>query len=563
MKKNQFRPILVLTFFLACLAVSSVCVKAAVDQNDNTKINGTDFHAKAQGTANAKLGATYLTKVANISGGIKLYWNRALGASGYVIYRAYREDTSFDTLKTITKGSTTSFTDTTAISGVEYCYSIYAYTYVDGQFVRTQHDRTGTYITYLNRPSIKKLSNVSNGIKVQWNKTSIDSTRSQKNYIKAGYYIYRKAYGAETYTRIKKITKITTSSYTDQTAVKGKKYTYAIRAYATLLKPYDNLKNYTSVSGINSAGKTITRSGSSSQPTASVEQGATYRALLIGNSAYVPTTFNPSNPANDPYAGTNLYGPYNDVRVMRYMLNGMNYSSVVVKENARKSTILSAIKTTFAGADSNDVSLFYYTGHGVTDEDSLYSGTLYLPQTTGGYSNHLNMTELAKALKAVPGKVIVMLDACGSGAAITAAVGASQGLTDNTGFDPEAFNDSVIGAFSETGSAVPKYGELIQSNKFYVLTAAKAFEDSWDLTVNDIWGSVFTRGIVNGAGYRHGSSSYSGSMPADVNKDKLITMEEAYSYAVMVTRNLGKAYDLSQTIKRYPTNSSFVLYRKK
>ena len=73
------------------------------------------------------------------------------------------------------------------------------------------------------------------------------------------------------------------------------------------------------------------------------------RALLIGQCRY------PS-----PHA---LSGPAKDVAAMKKLL-ARGYS-VTVMENLSVDGILSAISDTFAKADEGDISLIYYSGHGL------------------------------------------------------------------------------------------------------------------------------------------------------------------------------------------------------
>lgn len=68
---------------------------------------------------------------------------------------------------------------------------------------------------------ITAVSNTQSGIKVYWNKESL----------KTGYYIYRKADTATRWTRVKQITRNTTTSWTDTNTTNGKKYVYKVYSY--------------------------------------------------------------------------------------------------------------------------------------------------------------------------------------------------------------------------------------------------------------------------------------------------------------------------------------------
>lgn len=246
-----------------------------------------------------------------------------------------------------------------------------------------------------------------------------------------------------------------------------------------------------------------------------------YRALLIGETAYT----------------TRLNGPDNDIACMSGLLSGLaNPYDVYAQQNATLEEIIELISYAFDGATDDDVSLFYYSGHGVTGSGSYYSGALQ----TVDYQ-YLPTSELAELLSAVPGRVIVILDSCGSGAAIAdppAASGPNSGpvASDHADFSPALFNASVIAAFraqdtvltpaaeSEDGT-VPKSGELAQT-KFSVLTGSAYEQNSLTIAQDGIWGGVLTRGIAYSLGCSFPGAAYQGSMPADLNADDCISFLE-------------------------------------
>ena len=524
--------------------------------------------AKAAATGKSAPSYSYITKAINVTGGIKLTWTRSNNASGYLVYRAYRDDSSFKTIKTIKKASTTSYIDKNVVSGKEYCYSVIAFHKSGSRYEYAAHNVDGTYIYRLPRPTVS-VQDTSNGITVKWSKVTGAG----------GYLVYRKLSGASKYTRIKKITKGSTLTYKDTSAVAGKTYTYTVRAYRIGTDIYKN--RVISYGAYNTAGSTIRHASKSAPSTA----GVTYRALLICQSKYDAYTYDLTRPYD--IVSNNLYGPYYDGKVMQAMLQGMHYS-VNLRNDCKKTEVLNQIRSTFSNADSNDVSLFYFSGHGYTEHDSVYSGCLSMVGSNS-YDDELTLGELAAALKTIPGRIVILLDSCGSGAAISSATGSvgaaslGDGGTDavdgqeedaSVSFNPYVFNQSVIAAFSgetvsvSSGSgetaAAPKYRELISGNKFYVITGARVHELSQDLFIGGLWGSSFTRGLVNGAGYTHGSTTWNGSMEADTDFNNAITLEEAYLFAQKRVKYLNSKIDggIAQTVLRYPQGSSMVIYQR-
>lgn len=263
-----------------------------------------------------------------------------------------------------------------------------------------------------------------------------------------------------------------------------------------------------------------------------------YRALLIGEENY----------------DTVLSGPINDIQAMSNMLSGMTAMDweIYRQADATRDEIVSLISLAFAGAAGNDVSLFYYSGHGVTSSGDYYSGAL----VTVDY-NYIPMQDLAELLSAVPGKVIVLLDSCGSGAAISGdSSSASTYAADHTPtFDPASFNAGVVQAFSQyNGTEQNKTAELA-TEKFYVLTSSAYEQNSRSVSINNIWGGAFTRAFVGGAGYDFNSQVWSGVMPADGDGDNCLTLQECYVYC----RNQVSEY---QDVQVYPLESSVRLLFK-
>ena len=256
------------------------------------------------------------------------------------------------------------------------------------------------------------------------------------------------------------------------------------------------------------------------QQTTDPDPTGTYRALLIGENDYVKSP---------------LKGCVNDMNAMAGMLQGLGNSfSTKTLPNSTKSEIKSALSTVFAGTTDSSVSLLYYSGHGVLDEDnptSQYQGALCPIDCDKGY--YITFSELASMLSQVKGRVIIMLDSCHSGAAIGKSNTSRQELEQQI----KAYNQAAIAAFSgyriaATEEEVAKYGELATS-KFIVITAATTSESSWDGSFDgsDYRQGRFTAAVIKGLGCKYPNGTYSGSMPADSNGDKKITLSELYKYA--------------------------------
>ena len=210
-------------------------------------------------------------------------------------------------------------------------------------------------------------------------------------------------------------------------------------------------------------------------------------------------------------------------------------------QNQPANQILNRIQNVGYNTDYNDVLLFYYSGHGDAGSVDEYAGALYC--TNGTW---LKLQTLAAALFAVPcGKVFVMIDSCGSGAAVlTNGIKAKQ--------DAERFDQAVVNAFAAAeGNGGAASNAISFTNKFYVLTSSQYIESSY--YHYDPMVSHFTWWLYKGAM----PSSSKGKMPADANGDKAVTLAELYKY---IKKN-DKADPTTQHVQVYPKNSKEVIFK--
>ena len=171
-----------------------------------------------EGISITSLSAPELTQIVKYNT-IELSWNEVPGAEKYYIYRkvpgghwsqiATTEAPMFKEPESLTYGQ-------------EYIYTVRAV--LNGK--RSYYDTDGLKILNLKTPELSKTENTSNGISIKWNTVSgID-----------GYYVYRKADGASSWTLIGKTSQ---TSYIDKDALQsGIKYLYTVRAYKGSDKSY-------------------------------------------------------------------------------------------------------------------------------------------------------------------------------------------------------------------------------------------------------------------------------------------------------------------------------------
>ena len=262
---------------------------------------------------------------------------------------------------------------------------------------------------------------------------------------------------------------------------------------------------------------------------------AVYRALCVGVGDYI-------NYGSD---GDLLAPPY-DVDRIRQILQQCRFGtsntifsniSYLKDWQATKSNILQSISSTFSSADSNDISYFYFSGHG-----ALVGNTSYIcPADMTSFANSaISVDELESALSTIPGTKVVFLDSCYSGGFI----GKSIDETTTSKEKLESFNDEVINIFSQAQSK-----GLLTTNQYKVLTSCHYYQECWEIQPGDgdPFG-VFTMALCEGCGY-------SGSYPADTNLDTRVSLQEAYLYV----KNWVFSYKIYQDVQVYPNYSTFTI----
>lgn len=238
-----------------------------------------------------------------------------------------------------------------------------------------------------------------------------------------------------------------------------------------------------------------------------------YRALLIGNEAYA----------------SRLNGPYNDLTMMNAALSlstidGQGYTSITAKRDRTRAQILADIASLASHPiDANDVTLFYYSGHGARASDTE-SGT----GLVGVDGSLLNVPTLKSALDNIPGRVIVVLDSCYSGMFIGKSAGITQTAVDT------GFNDTILNAF-KGGSDATFVKKGLTTTNYSVITASRKNEASVSVGFSNngspLYVGLATYYLAMGAGYDILNPASSGFGSDASPKDGIATFGEVFSYA--------------------------------
>ena len=122
----------------------------------------------------ASLAAPSLTKVSNKATGVQLTWTKVSKATGYLVLRNSPGKTPKKIAKVSGSGTLT-YTDTTAVSGKSYVYSVRAYKKSSSTTKYSSYDKTGTRITYVAPPVLGKLKDTASGLKLTWSSVILSS----------------------------------------------------------------------------------------------------------------------------------------------------------------------------------------------------------------------------------------------------------------------------------------------------------------------------------------------------------------------------------------------------
>lgn len=199
-----------------------------IDKNGNT-VSGYNSGGWSQ-TYSLPRSIPHVTKLENTSNGIKISWNKVEGVYGYRLYYKYPGKD----WKRFKDTTATSFTDTGVSAGRTETYTIRCIDSNGNTFSGYNSDGWSKKYEPV-APTITKLENTSNGVKISWNKVPGVY----------GYRLYYK-YPGQDWKRFKDTTG---TSFTDTGVKSGRTETYTIRCID---------KNGNTISGYNPSGWSIT-----------------------------------------------------------------------------------------------------------------------------------------------------------------------------------------------------------------------------------------------------------------------------------------------------------------
>lgn len=476
--------------------------------------------------------------------GLKLTWDAIPGAMGYVIYRRGFHETGYHKLM-VSEDTATTYIDTTMKPGEVYYYFVYSFRLAQPQGWRcfSLKGDIGMGVWLPKTTGLTAVSAQENSVRISWAAT--EGANKYDVYISTTPGGTPKANG-----------RVSNAYGYHNSAVLGRTYYYRVRPVR-----------------IFSNGDVSVGDWSDELAYTHQEAVGTYRALLIGNT----------------YTGESneLPGCENDVDGMRTMLGRMTATpySVTVKKNIRAEEILSSISSTFGNASYNDVSLFYYSGHGANSLGADGNPTSYHAALVGTFQTYVSIARLKTELDKIPGKKVIIIDACHSGQFIARDGAVTQ--VSSSAFNSQVVNlfandDQLSGDVSRTAVVLAADGSELLSEEapafidragdtnfaksgYYVITACRSEEKSVSTGYDsngdgkiDRYFGLFTYGLCYGNGWNLARNAAISSLNADLNKDSKVTLYEAYVYAKV----MAQSHNPNQTAQIWPENSAFVLWGK-
>ena len=451
---------------------------------------------------------------------VKLTWSKVTGADGYAVYSSTEEDGTYKCIARTTANSRSVKPATT--KGLSY-YKVRSYTYKNGVYTYSDGYSDVAAIFPLTAPAgVAGKSNNNNGnVRVTWR--TVPNAESYKVY-----------YSTSANGTYKECGTSSTNSKTLTDLPKAYKTIYfKVRAVRTDSTSQD-LGNLT--------GRTVTSMSPMSSPVRVNRNLVTVRNLYIYEQ-YAPQ----GNPMVTYQADRALLNsmfaagsPY-----------GMGVSKTYAYTDQSRSQIYARINTMARLADSNDVTVFVMSCHG--DSSVKYgrdAGALCLSD-----GSFMTFSQLATALKRIPGRVVIMLCSCGSGSSINK-IASSDGTME---MDVDTYLANFVKTFEDMDEEIivedvedleqPAHGELRVSGKFYVIATARGGESGW---YNNSDGAMLFRWMEMGVD----------DFTADANSNNVITLDEMGDWLTYCGQNITINRNDYMYPQVYPNNSAFPLFVK-
>ena len=227
---------------------------------------------------------------------------------------------------------------------------------------------------------------------------------------------------------------------------------------------------------------------------------------------------------------------------------GTQYSDFASEQSSAYPTLENVNKGLSALAnisDDDSLTIIYYSGHGTDGLPNIKTGSLCFvkqtyarEKTVGNFSKLIDFgflapQELLEKVNAIPGKKLIILDSCYSGA-----IADDYGVTHNT--------DTNIGDIWDAYFSDSQYG----LTDLYMLTAASSQTTSTEYA--NLEHGVFTYYLLKGLGWTADGEEL--STPAALDSNGYVTLDSLYKF-ILPKASQSQYQDLNHLTRQHATTN--------
>lgn len=229
-----------------------------------------------------------------------------------------------------------------------------------------------------------------------------------------------------------------------------------------------------------------------------------------------------------------------------FVRNGITTTDYIQDPNDENtSNFLNAIISTFEDATAQDVSYIFINSHG-----NQFGGLHIFGQND---MRHVTMAALRTAIDQIDGHVVILINACHSGAAIGRDVSSESRV--------DSIDEVMKNMFLFGTEEAPRSGEFSDIQRFTVFCSSLQAEPSWGYVRGCVWAAI---AWAKGAGYKVSNvitgTGDNTNRESDFNNDGIVTASEYYDYCSVAEYNNNEYLNNAQTMCYYSATPCYTIF---